>query len=133
MDNEICCYGSLLEFRKGDKPIFHKFTKSLKICLVNTHVERNTKDFVEKVILLRERYPDTLNSIMDACNSLTRSALNASYINIQLFNNYLCISIYFFFQTIINIEKEENPDMCNNYFRNLSVSNRIFFISPYQS
>lgn len=33
--------------------------------------------------------------------------------------------LYCDFQTIDNIEKEENPDMCNNYFRNLSVNKII--------
>ncbi|XP_077298309.1 mevalonate kinase [Arctopsyche grandis] len=98
VDNAICTRGSLVEFRKGTDPIFHKLTANLKVCLVNTNVGRNTKSLVEKVASLRERYPDVLNSIMEACDNLTVKAL----------------------QIIKNIEKEDDVDKRNMYYKNLS-------------
>lgn len=72
IDNSICTFGSIIEFRKGELPNFIPMgSRSLRILLVDTQVGRNTKLLVEKVAGLVKKYPQVFHPVLDAFDSLS--------------------------------------------------------------
>ncbi|XP_054014065.1 mevalonate kinase-like isoform X1 [Hylaeus anthracinus] len=83
IDNSICTYGSIIEFKKGDyiKPIAN--TQTMKILLVDTRVSRSTKALIEKLAELKHKYPAIIDLIMDSIDNISKEAINV----IQKINN----------------------------------------------
>lgn len=76
IDNSICTYGSIIEFKKGDymKPI--AMTQIMKILLVDTRVSRSTKALVEKLLELKHKYPVIIDHILDSIDNISKEAVN---------------------------------------------------------
>ncbi|XP_046611362.1 mevalonate kinase [Neodiprion virginianus] len=76
IDNAICTYGSIVEFRKNEilQPITG--TKSMRVLLVDTKVLRSTKALVEKVAELKEKYPNVFQPILESIDNVSQKALS---------------------------------------------------------
>ncbi|CAH1118536.1 unnamed protein product [Phaedon cochleariae] len=66
LDNSICTYGSIVEFRKGLQPKLLGIECPFKILLINTKVARETKALVAQVAQRLERFPDLVKNILNA-------------------------------------------------------------------
>lgn len=75
IDNSICTYGSILEFRKNDSMNFISNARKMKILLVDTRVQRSTKAQVEKTTNLKLTYPTVIDHILDAIDNISKEAL----------------------------------------------------------
>ncbi|XP_066600603.1 mevalonate kinase [Prorops nasuta] len=75
IDNSVCTFGAIVEFSKSEglQPIFSAY--SMKILLVDTRVQRNTKQLVEKLYALKQKYPNVINQILDAIDSIAKYAV----------------------------------------------------------
>ena len=77
IDNSICTFGSVVEFRKGEVPRFIPLeARSLRVMLVDTKVGRSTKLLVEKVAGLMTKYPKIFPGIMDAIDEISKRAID---------------------------------------------------------
>ncbi|KAJ8939295.1 hypothetical protein NQ314_011152, partial [Rhamnusium bicolor] len=76
IDNTICTYGSMVEFRKGLAPKLLEITCQFRIMLINTNIPRETKKLVSKVARLHEKYPDLTNNILNAMEDVAFIALH---------------------------------------------------------
>ncbi|XP_076231830.1 ALG6 alpha-1,3-glucosyltransferase garnysstan [Calliopsis andreniformis] len=76
IDNSICTYGSIIEFKKGEymKPI--AITQIMKILLVDTRVTRSTKALVERLLELKYKYPVIIDLILDSIDNISKEAVN---------------------------------------------------------
>lgn len=76
IDNAVCTYGSIVEFRKNEtlRPITD--AKRMRVLLVDTKVPRSTKALVEKVAKLREKYPKVFEPILESIDNVSQEALN---------------------------------------------------------
>lgn len=76
IDNAVCTYGSIVEFRKNEtlRPIDD--AKSMRVLLVDTKVPRSTKALVEKVAKLREKYPKIYDPILQSIDNVSLEALD---------------------------------------------------------
>ncbi|XP_026670975.1 mevalonate kinase [Ceratina calcarata] len=86
IDNSICTYGSLIEFKKNDymKPIGD--VPPMKILLVDTRVNRSTKVLMERLLELKIRYPVIIDLIMDSINNISKEAIKL----IEKLKSYPC-------------------------------------------
>lgn len=75
IDNSVCTYGGMIEFRRGEPINVLSNMPNLKILLVNTKVPRNTKDLVERVVKLRQLYPAVIDSIFDSIDAVSKTAV----------------------------------------------------------
>ncbi|KAK2579702.1 hypothetical protein KPH14_011049 [Odynerus spinipes] len=75
IDNSICTYGSIIEFRKDDCLNSIPNARKMKILLVDTRVQRSTKAQVEKSANLKRTYPTVIDLILDAIDNISREAL----------------------------------------------------------
>lgn len=75
VDNAICTYGGIVEFRKGLAPKLLEWSRPLKMLLVNTNVQRETKKMVSKAAALHHKYPDLTNNILNAMEDVAFIAL----------------------------------------------------------
>ncbi|KAJ8956292.1 hypothetical protein NQ318_015028 [Aromia moschata] len=75
VDNTICTYGFMVEFRKGLAPKLLEGMCPLRILLINTHVPRETKKQVSKVARLHEQYPDLVENVLRAMEDVAFTAL----------------------------------------------------------
>lgn len=75
IDNSVCTYGSIIEFRKGEQTKSVPGTQSMKILLVDTRVSRSTKSIVEKLAELRQRYPVIVDLIFNSIDNISNEAL----------------------------------------------------------
>ncbi|PBC30887.1 mevalonate kinase [Apis cerana] len=75
IDNCICTYGSIIEFKKGNyiQPINN--IQAMKILLVDTRVNRSTKALLEKVLELKHTYPVIIDLIMDSIDNISKEAV----------------------------------------------------------
>ncbi|XP_043250684.1 mevalonate kinase [Colletes gigas] len=76
IDNSVCTYGSIIEFKKGDyiKRITDS-TQTMKILLVDTRVSRSTKALIEKLAELKHKYPAIIDLIMDSIDNISKEAI----------------------------------------------------------
>lgn len=83
IDNAVCTYGSIIEFKKGEymKPMNN--IQPMKILLIDTRVSRSTKAILEKLLELKNRYPVIIDIIMDAIDNISNEAIK----NIQKLKN----------------------------------------------
>ncbi|XP_029037327.1 mevalonate kinase [Osmia bicornis bicornis] len=75
IDNSICTYGSMIEFKKGHcmKPISN--VQTMKILLVDTRVNRSTKALMERYLELKHKYPVIIDLIMDSIDNISMEAI----------------------------------------------------------
>lgn len=64
-----------MEFRKGLAPKLLEMSHPLRILLINTNVQRETKKMVSKTAALHHRYPDLTNNILNAMEDVAFIAL----------------------------------------------------------
>jgi mevalonate kinase len=76
VDNTICTYGGLVEFRKGASPKLVEMTTKFSLILVNTKVPRNTKFLVKNVALKREKHRMIMDGILETMDEIAVKALD---------------------------------------------------------
>lgn len=77
IDNAVCTYGSIIEFRRGlSKPQITLIPnpKYLNILMVNTKVARSTRKLVNSVAALRDNWMSIVDPILQAMDSVALSA-----------------------------------------------------------
>ncbi|XP_063992196.1 mevalonate kinase [Diachasmimorpha longicaudata] len=75
IDNSVCTYGSIIEFRRGVtlEPILGAM--QMRVLLVDTRVQRSTKAQVDKVGDLKRKYPRIFDPVIDAIDNVSKEAL----------------------------------------------------------
>lgn len=75
IDNSVCTYGSMIEFKKGEniKSISHMPT--MRILLVDTRVSRSTKVLLDKFSELKSKYPAIVDLILQSIDNISKEAL----------------------------------------------------------
>lgn len=75
IDNSVCTYGSIIEFKKGEKlePIIA--AKGMRVLLVDTRVQRSTRALVENIARLKLKYPGIITPILESIDSVAKEAL----------------------------------------------------------
>ncbi|XP_011298860.1 mevalonate kinase [Fopius arisanus] len=75
IDNSVCTYGSIIEFRRGEvlEPILG--AKQMRVLLVDTRVQRSTKALVDKLGELKRRYPSIFGPVLEAIDQVSKEAL----------------------------------------------------------
>lgn len=75
IDNSVCTYGSIIEFRRGEtlEPILG--VKQMRVLLVDTRVQRSTKALVECLGELMRRYPGIFGPVIEAIDQVSKEAL----------------------------------------------------------
>lgn len=73
IDNSICTFGSIIEFRKGEPPTFIPSSlRSLRILLVDTGVGRSTKLLVDRLAGLTVEYPEIFQRVIEAIGEVSK-------------------------------------------------------------
>lgn len=75
VDNTICTFGSMVEFRRTTGAKIVDLPNKFKILLINTKVPRETKMLVTRVATLREKHTVVVDTILDAMNTIAQDAL----------------------------------------------------------
>lgn len=75
IDNTICTFGSIIEFRKGECLIPISGAKVMRVLVVDTRVSRNTKTLVESFAQLRAKYPKVINPLLESMDGIAKEAL----------------------------------------------------------
>lgn len=83
IDNSICTYGSVIEYKKDSYMKSINVTQVMKILLVDTRVSRSTKALVEKLAELKHKYPVIIDLILDSIDNIAITAIKV----IQKINN----------------------------------------------
>lgn len=65
VDNTICTFGGLVEFRKGTTPKQMEIITKFKLILINTKVPRNTKALVKNVADLKTKFPKIVEGVLE--------------------------------------------------------------------
>lgn len=141
IDNSVCTYGSIIEFRRGEPVNVLPEMPSLKILLVDSKISRNTKDQVKRVADLRQLYPAIINPVLDSIDALSRTALkvigrirNNSDNDVALLRAYkrLLVSLSFYFNIILGTFILHRPFKIPMYNR-LEIEFLVRFTDSYQS
>ncbi|XP_066149241.1 uncharacterized protein Mvk isoform X2 [Euwallacea fornicatus] len=77
LDNTICTYGSLVKFRKNHSTTQITLNTPINLLLVNTKVPRETSKLVGHVAVLKNLFPNVIEPVLDAMDSLTVNAVDA--------------------------------------------------------
>ncbi|KAK0098866.1 hypothetical protein PV326_000801 [Microctonus aethiopoides] len=75
VDNSICTYGSIIEFKRGEKLEPISGVKTMRILLVDTRVQRSTKALVDKLAELKNKYPDIFMPVIDSIDNVSKKAI----------------------------------------------------------
>lgn len=75
IDNTVCTYGSVVEFRKGTSPKMIPIKAIIEILLINSKVQRETKTLVAKVSQIRHKYPNAVDNILKAIEEIAVMAV----------------------------------------------------------
>lgn len=75
VDNTVCTYGSLVEFRKTTGANQLNIPLKLKVLLINTKVPRDTKAMVKRVHNLKERHGGVVECVLEALDCAAQEAL----------------------------------------------------------
>ncbi|XP_050315849.1 uncharacterized protein LOC126750321 [Anthonomus grandis grandis] len=76
LDNTICTYGNLVEFRKHHPTVYIKLTARFRVLLINSMKPRQTHKMVMKVKGLKSTFPQLVEHILDAMEVLTLEAVD---------------------------------------------------------
>lgn len=77
IDNSVCTYGSIIEFKKGCYINQVPNVLNMRVLLVDTRVSRSTKLLVEKLLELKIKYPAIVDLILDSIDNISKEALKA--------------------------------------------------------
>ncbi|XP_033339663.1 mevalonate kinase [Megalopta genalis] len=83
IDNSICTYGSVIEYKKDSYMKSINITQVMKVLLVDTRVSRSTKALIEKLSELKHKYPVIIDLILDSMDNIAIAAIKV----IQKINN----------------------------------------------
>lgn len=75
IDNSVCTFGSIVEFRKDKCLNVIPNVNKMKALLVDTKVQRSTKVLVKKLADLKEAYPDVFLPILESIDALSKESL----------------------------------------------------------
>ena len=75
IDNTICTFGSIIEYRKGDRLIPIYGAKIMRVLLVDTRVPRSTKALVESLAQLKSKYPHIFEPVLESIDNVSKEAL----------------------------------------------------------
>lgn len=75
MDTTVCTYGSMVEFRKGDPLKLIELKTSIRILLIDSKIQRETKALVAKVSQMHKKYPKMVNNILNAMEEIAITAV----------------------------------------------------------
>jgi len=108
IDNSVCTYGSIIEFRRGEPVNMLPEMPSMKILLVDSKISRNTKDQVKRLMDLRQLYPAIIDPVLNSIDALSRTALevigrirNNLNNDVALLEEYKKLLVSFILQTSI--------------------------------
>ncbi|XP_072382164.1 mevalonate kinase [Diabrotica undecimpunctata] len=76
VDNTVCTFGSVVEYRKGSSPKLIEATCSLKLLLINSNVPRETKKMVAKVAEYRRKYPKVLDHLLESMDEVSTTVID---------------------------------------------------------
>lgn len=74
LDNTICTFGNVVKFYRGQKPEGISLRCPIPILLVDSNVSRSTATLVQKVVALKEKHPQLVQSIFDAMGHVVEDA-----------------------------------------------------------
>lgn len=73
IDNNVCTYGSLIEYRPQETVSMLQ-VPTMKILLVNSKIDRSTRQQVKRVEHLKKLYPTIIEPILDSIDRVSRTA-----------------------------------------------------------
>ncbi|KAI4454390.1 mevalonate kinase [Holotrichia oblita] len=74
LDNTICTFGSVVEYRKNSSMKLMEMHHKLKVLLINSNVPKDTKALVAKVAALKQKYPTVVDNILVAMDNISNTA-----------------------------------------------------------
>ncbi|XP_055919121.1 mevalonate kinase [Eupeodes corollae] len=74
VDNTICTYGGIVRFTKGEPFSQIEVPKPLHVLLVDSKVSRSTAKLVEKVAILRIKFPKLIDLLWDSMEEVVEAA-----------------------------------------------------------
>lgn len=74
LDNTICTFGDVVKFYRGKVPEPISLACPIPILLIDSNVSRSTATLVQKVVKLKEKHPNVVQSIFDAMGHLVDDA-----------------------------------------------------------
>lgn len=74
LDNTICTFGNVVKFYRGKEPEGISLGCPIPILLVDSNVSRSTATLVQKVVQLKEKHPQVVQSIFDAMGHVVEDA-----------------------------------------------------------
>ncbi|KRT86158.1 hypothetical protein AMK59_1006 [Oryctes borbonicus] len=74
LDNTICTFGSMVEFRKNSSIKLIELKSKLRVLLINSKVPKDTKALVDKVLILKQNYPAVVDNILVAMEHISCTA-----------------------------------------------------------
>ncbi|KAJ3652017.1 hypothetical protein Zmor_018018 [Zophobas morio] len=115
VDNTICTYGGLVQFRKGTLPLLIELATKFTTILINTKLPRDTKRLVSMVAERREKYKSIIDGILNSMDQVSTRALQCMQkINTKTLNDFELLNSY---ETL-----GELTDLNQNLLRCLGVS-----------
>lgn len=75
LDNTICTFGSMVEFRRNSTVKLVELHHKIKVLLVDTKVAKDTKAMVARVAALKQNYPGVVDNILSAMDNVANIAV----------------------------------------------------------
>lgn len=75
IDNSVCTYGSIIEFRRDEPVNILSEISSMEILLVDSKIMRNTRDQITRVIELKQLFPEIVKSILNGIDDVSKAVL----------------------------------------------------------
>lgn len=75
LDNTICTFGDVVKFYRGQEPEAIALNCPIPILLVDSNVSRSTATLVQRVVALKQRHPEAVQSIFDAMGHVVEDAV----------------------------------------------------------
>ena len=95
VDNTICTYGGLVQFRKGTLPLLIELATKFTTILINTKLPRDTKRLVSMVAERREKYKSIIDGILNSMDQVSTRALQCMQkINTKTLNDFELLNSY---------------------------------------
>ncbi|XP_020297986.1 mevalonate kinase [Pseudomyrmex gracilis] len=75
IDNSVCTYGSIIEFRRDEPVNVLSEIPSMEILLVDSKIMRNTRDQITRVMELKQSFPEIVKSILNGIDDVSKAVL----------------------------------------------------------